>query len=113
MVPQIHERGNLGSSYTNRLDSVKLPNFNGKESWKVRFDRFSEVADRKRWSYEKRLGELLPRLQGLAEEFVFGQLRKAIRGHYDTLIFELNSRFSVVETKKRLMLLNLVRGIKK
>ena len=96
----IHERGNLGSSYTNRLDSVKLPNFNGKESWKVWFNRFSEVADRKRWSNEKRLDELLPRLQGTAGEFVFGQLRKAIRGNYDALIFKLNSRFSVVETKK-------------
>ena len=96
----IHERGNLGSSYTNRLDSVKLLNFNGKESWKVWFNIFSEVADRKRWSNEKRLDELLPRLQGTAGEFVFGQLRMAIRGYYDTLIFELNSRFSVVETKK-------------
>ena len=48
----------------------------------------------------KRLDDLLPRLQGMAGEFFFGQLRKAIRGNYDTLIFELNSPFSVVETKK-------------
>lgn len=87
------------SSYT-RYDSVKLPNFTGKESWKVWFNRFTEVADRKRWSNEKKLDELLPRLQGASGEFVFGQLQKTTRGNYDTLVSELNSRFRVVETKK-------------
>lgn len=86
-------------SYT-YYDSVKLPNYTGKESWKVWFNRFTEIADRKRWSNEKKLDELLPRLQGAAGEFVFGQLQKTARGNYDILVAELNSRFRVVETKK-------------
>ena len=55
-----------------RYDSVKLPNFTGKESWKVWFNRFTEIAERRRWSEEDKLIELLPRLQGAAGEFVFG-----------------------------------------
>ena len=83
-----------------RYDSVKLPNFTGKESWKVWFNRFTEIAERRRWSEEDKLIELLPRLQGAAGEFVFGQLQRSVRGNYETLVAELNSRFRVVETKK-------------
>ena len=43
---------------------------------------------------------MLPRLQGTAGEFVFGQLQRSTRGNYETLMSELNSRFRVVETKK-------------
>ena len=83
-----------------RYESVKLPNFTGKESWKVWFNRFTEVAERRRWSEDDKLIELLPRLQGAAGEFVFGQLQRSVRGNYGTLVAELNSRFRVVETKK-------------
>ena len=54
--------------------SVKLSPFTGKEPWNVWFDRFSEVAIRQGWSTDDKLGELLPRLQGRAREFVFDQL---------------------------------------
>ncbi|MCG8033222.1 MAG: hypothetical protein JAZ03_13720 [Candidatus Thiodiazotropha taylori] len=91
---------NRGAQSCVRYGSVKLPNFTGKESWKVWFNRFTEIAERKRWSNEEKLVELLPRLQGAAGEFVFGQLQKSIRGNYDTLVSELNSRFRIVETKK-------------
>ena len=52
------------------------------------------------WTDEDRLDKILPRLQGAAGEFVFGQLRREVRGDYAHLVYELNSRFRVVVTKK-------------
>lgn len=89
----------LGDTVLQR-EITKLPIFTGKEPWNVWFNRFTEVADRRRWSNEDRLDELLPRLQGTAGEFVFGQLRRDVRGNYAQLVSELNSRFRVVVTKK-------------
>lgn len=83
---------------TNR--TVKLPPFTGKEPWKVWYNRFSEVADRCRWNESRRLDELLPKLQGAAGEFAFGQLTKRVRGNYESLIQELKNRYRVVETAK-------------
>ena len=81
-------------------ETTKLPIFTGKEPWNVWFNRFTEVADRRNWSEEDRLDEILPRLQGAAGEFVFGQLRREVRANYAQLVSELNSRFRVVVTKK-------------
>ena len=89
----------IGDSVLQR-EITKLPIFTGKEPWNVWFNRFTEVADRRRWSNEDRLDELLPRLQGTAGEFVFGQLRRDVRSNYAQLVSELNSRFRVVVTKK-------------
>lgn len=95
-----------GNRYLQNVDSVqqrettKLPIFTGKEQWNVWFNRFTEVADRRGWSNEDRLDEILPRLQGTAGEFVFGQLRREVRSNYSQLVSELNSRFRVVVTKK-------------
>ena len=84
-----------------RYESVKLPNFTGKESWKVWFKPLS-LKSQKGEDGQKMINliELLPRLQGAAGEFVFGQLQRPVRGNYGTLVAELNSRFRVVETKK-------------
>ena len=92
----------IGSSrYTRtRSSSTRLPPFTGKESWRVWFNRFDEVATRLGWSRGKRLDELLPRLQGPAGEFVFDQLDHECRCSYSSLVKELESRFRVVETKK-------------
>ena len=79
---------------------TKLPIFTGKEPWNVWFNRFTEVADRRNWTDADRLDEILPRLQGAAGEFVFGQLRREVRGDYAHLVSELNGRFRVVVTKK-------------
>ena len=79
---------------------AKLPPFTGKESWRVWFNRFDEVASRQRWSVDDRLDELLPRLQGVAGEFVFDQLNRQTRGSYQALVNELESRFRKVETHK-------------
>ena len=81
-------------------ETTKLPIFTGKEPWNVWFNRFTEVADRRRWSEEERLDEILPRLQGTAGEFLFGQLRREVRCNYVQLVSELNSRYRVVVTQK-------------
>ena len=81
-------------------NSCKLPPFTGKEKWKIWFNRFTEVATLQQWGIRQKLKELLPRLQGSAGEFVYGQLSHDTRTSYDTLVAELNSRFRVVETKR-------------
>ena len=78
----------------------KLPPFTGKETWKVWFNRFEEVANRQNWSSEEKLDELLPRLQGVAGEFVYAQLSHETRSNYSSLCKEINNRFRVVETSK-------------
>ena len=78
----------------------KLPAFTGKEQWSVWFNRFKDVASRYGWDQEDRLDELLPRLQGGAGEFVYGQLSSQIRSDYKALTHELKNRFRKVETAK-------------
>ena len=77
-----------------------LPPFTGKETWKVWFNRFEEVANRQNWSSEEKLDELLPRLQGVAGEFVYVQLSHETRSNYSSLCKEINNRNRVVETSK-------------
>ena len=82
------------------FSDIKLPPFNGKEEWKVWVSRFEAIANRRQWSEETKLDNLLPKLQGKAGEFVFTQFPRHTLSHYEDLIKELNSRFRVVETKK-------------
>ena len=83
-----------------RVIHSKLPPYTGKETWEVWYNRFHEVALISHWSDQEKLAELLPRLQGAAGEFVYGQLTHENRINYNTLITELNNRFRVVETCK-------------
>ena len=62
--------------------------------------RFETVAERRGWSDDKKLDNLIPKLQGKAGEFVFTQLPRGTLSCYSELIKELNSRFRVVETKR-------------
>lgn len=78
----------------------KLPPFCGKEKWEIWFTRFVEVARLNCWSDRHRLQELLPRLQGPAGDFAYGQLPAEVRADYGKLVQELSSRFRVVETRK-------------
>ncbi|MEW8546514.1 MAG: zinc finger CCHC domain-containing protein [Candidatus Thiodiazotropha sp.] len=94
----ISSRDNIRNRHTSK--HPRLPPFTGKETWKVWFNRFEEVAKRQKWSDEERLDEMLPRLQGVAGEFVFGQLTHSIRTDYKALCKELKNRFRVVETSK-------------
>ena len=79
---------------------LKLPPFNGKEDWKVWINRFQVIVERRNWSDETRLDNLLPKLQGRSGDFVFTQLSRSTLMCYADLIKELNSRFRVVETQK-------------
>ena len=84
-----------------RLSSTcKIPPFTGKEKWEVWFNRFEEIAKRRCWTEDEKLDELLPRLQGVAGEFVFSQLSSKSRQKYHKLVTELGSRFKVVEVAK-------------
>ena len=94
-----------GNSINNRIQEprdyeVKLPPFNGKEDWKIWVSRFETYAERRGWSDDKKLDNLIPKLQGKAGEFVFTQLSRSTLSCYSELIKELNSRFRVVETKR-------------
>ena len=80
--------------------AVKLPPFTGKEKWSIWFNRFQEIARLQDWNREQMLLELLPKLQGPAGEFVYGQLDSDTRRNYQSLVTELNSRFRIVETTK-------------
>ena len=93
------------NSINNRIQEsrdyeVKLPPFNGKEDWKIWVSRFETYAERRGWSDDKKLDNLIPKLQGKAGEFVFTQLPRSTLSCYSELIKELNSRFRVVETKR-------------
>ena len=78
----------------------KLPSFTGKESWDVYYNRFEDIAMRCGWDDDEKLDELLPKLQGVAGEFVYGQLSQRTRSSYRRIVRELRNRFRVVETAK-------------
>jgi hypothetical protein len=58
------------------------------------------VAQRGGWSDERRLDELLPRMQGAAGDFVFGQLRPEVVSNYRELIAEMTTRYQLLESAK-------------
>ena len=83
-----------------RGNSSRLPPFTASEPWKVWFNRFRDVARLKRWTCDEKLAELLPKLQGKAGEFVYGQLSRDVRSDYKLLTEELEHRFHKVETTR-------------
>ena len=88
------------TKHTRGRNSPKLPPFTGKEKWTVWYNRFDDVASRQHWSEDDRLDELLPRLQGVAGDFVYDQLSRDVRLNYKLLCKELSCRFRVIETSK-------------
>ena len=85
---------------SNRKHSPKLPAFKGKESWKVWYNRFRNIAARMEWSESEMLDELIPRLQGDAGTFVYEQLPEDTWNDYKKLVAELENRFRKVESTK-------------
>ena len=77
-----------------------LPPYTGKETWKVWFTRFKDVAKQQGWSDEDKLDVLLPKLQGEAGSFVYDQLSSRVRNNYSLLKVELKNRFRQVENPK-------------
>ena len=80
--------------------NVKLPPFSGKDDWTVWINRFEAVAERQNWTEEEKLDHLLPKLEGIAGEFVFTQLKRAVLMDYGELTNEIHNRFRVIETPK-------------
>ena len=89
----------FGASRTDH-SRTKLPPFTGKESWEVWINRFQDVAERRHWTNERKLDEIIPLLQGAAGDFVYGQLSSQVRRDYHLLTQELTYRFRKVETPK-------------
>ena len=54
----------------------RLPNFTGREAWKVWFTRFDDIATHQGWDKEKQLDVLLPKMQGAAGDYVFDELSR-------------------------------------
>ena len=71
-----------------------------KESWTVWFARFKGIADDNEWSGQERLSVLLPKLQGVAGEYVLEVLSKKIRFDYKKLVQELDACYCKVESKQ-------------
>jgi len=80
--------------------SIKIPSFDGKGEWATWISQFEAIANRNRWSADDRLDQLLPRLEGIAAQFVFTQLRPEMLSSYRDLVAEMNSRFRTVETDR-------------
>jgi hypothetical protein len=62
--------------------------------------RFEALARRHNWDDECKLDYLLPRIEGPAGQFVFGQLPPAVLEDYSELVREMSNRFRVVETSR-------------
>lgn len=93
------------SPLTNRLprrsrSNIKLPSFTGKEEWQVWINRFEAVAERQNWTNEEKLDQLLPKLEGVAAEFVYTQLKRETLTDFEELVAEINNRFRVIQTPK-------------
>ncbi|XP_062574023.1 uncharacterized protein LOC134235877 [Saccostrea cucullata] len=86
-------------SYNHKLD-CKLPPYTGSEKWRVWLNRFESVAKLAKWTAKEKLQQILPRIQGIAADFVFGQLKKETIGNYETLVAEIESRFGTLENKR-------------
>ena len=92
--PPAHHTARDGTNMSRRL-----PVFNGKD-WKVWRSQFETISRLAGWDTHRKLLELLPKLQGPAGEFVFGQLPTASRTNYKVMIQELEYRFRKVETTR-------------
>jgi hypothetical protein len=80
--------------------SVRFPPFTGAENMEVWLNRFGDIACRQQWTDEEKLDAILPKLQGAAGDFVFGQLPRATRSDFRLLVRELSSRFHKIENPK-------------
>ena len=79
---------------------AKLPAFTGKEEWEVWINIFEAVSHLQQWNENRKLQELLPRLQGAAGDFTFDQLQGRTLLSYMKLVKELGNRFGVYESRK-------------
>lgn len=58
------------------------------------------VAKLANWTSREKLQQLLPRIQGIAADIVFGQLKEETMASYENLVAEIESRFGTLENKR-------------
>ena len=103
-----HHHNNVNTGYdtndarypNSRTCNFKIPSFSGKEEWATWFARFDTIASRYNWTEDEKLDQLLPRLEGVAAEFVFTQLPPFVLNSYRAVIDEMHSRFRIIETAR-------------
>ena len=80
---------------------TKTPRFSGKEKWDTYIRQFSAIAHNNRWTQQQKLGQLLGALFDEAADFTF-DLSPDILENYEHLVYSLEQRFRVVETRDSL-----------
>ncbi len=79
----------------------KLPDFTGShddEKFDIWITRFNEALYK--FNSSEKLDQLLPRLRGIAADFVFDQLSPEVRSDYHALVYELRKQFQTFETPR-------------
>lgn len=99
-APQVIPRARSSHSSQQGGHKSNIPPFTGRETWKVWFTRFKDIAKRQGWDDDEKLDILLPKLQGEAGSFVYDQLSSKVRNNYQLLKKELKNRFRQVENPK-------------
>lgn len=96
-------RGSMARRYgmsSLKAYDTKIPPFTGKEPWNTWIARFEAISSRYNWSEDEKLDQLLPKLDGVAADFVFTQLPPRVLHSYKLLVDEMHSRFRVIETAR-------------
>ncbi|KAH3869216.1 hypothetical protein DPMN_032378 [Dreissena polymorpha] len=82
------------------LPVVRMAPYSGKEEWQTWITQFETIANRHGWGEDERLDQFLPRLEGVAAQFVFSQLPPYVLDNYYELLREIHSRFKIIETPR-------------
>ena len=108
LIKKLWQELNLKHEQIEQLSNVyqqkavpKLPDFTGShddEKSDIWITRFNEALYK--FNSPEKLGQLLPRLRGIAADFVFDQLSPEVRSEYHALVYELRKRFQTFETPR-------------
>ncbi len=99
LTTQMNKLMNECKTYSCQKAIPKLPDFTGSdEKFDIWITRFHEALYKLNSS--EKLDQLLPRLRGIAADFVFDQLSPEVRSDYHALVYELRKRFQTFETPR-------------
>ncbi len=99
LTTKMDELMNENRFHTSQRAIPKLPDFTGSdEKFEIWITRFHEALYKLNSS--EKLDQLLPRLRGIAADFVFDQLSPEVRSDYHALVYELRKRFQTFETPR-------------
>ncbi len=96
-----HDQMEQLSNTQQQREVPKLPDFTGSigdEKFEIWITRFNEALYRLNSS--EKLDALLPRIRGIAADFVFDQLSPEVRSDYHLLVYELRKRFQTFESPR-------------